>query len=80
MYNFPALHVLQPLEAQANSVPDPVVNYELFDRTVNVRDGYSVPLGLRGTVIGINSGKFFVDCTFQWHLCDSSVMWLNGPE
>lgn len=28
------------------------VKTELWDRLVNVRDGYSVPLGARGTVIG----------------------------
>jgi len=37
-------------------VPDPLTSYELFDRVVNVREGYSVPLGLRGTVIGISPG------------------------
>jgi hypothetical protein len=47
-------HLLhQPLEAQANSIPDPLTTYELLDRVVNVREGYSVPLGLRGTIIGI---------------------------
>jgi hypothetical protein len=46
------------LEAQANSIPDPLTTYELFDRVINVREGYSVPLGLRGTVIGINAGMF----------------------
>ena len=38
-------------------VPDPSVTFEMFDRVVNVRQGYSVPLGLRGTVIGIFTGK-----------------------
>lgn len=33
--------------------PDPDADYYLFDRVVNVREGFSVPLGLRGTVIGI---------------------------
>jgi len=53
--------VWQPLDAQANSVPDPLTSYELFDRVVNVREGYSVPLGLRGTVIGICPG---IHCSF----------------
>jgi len=45
-------------------VPDPLTTYELFDRVVNVREGYSVPLGLRGTVIGISPGlhQFFLHC------------------
>lgn len=38
-------------------MPDPLTSYELFDRVVNVREGYSVPLGLRGTVIGISPGS-----------------------
>jgi len=50
--------LFQPLDAQANSVPDPLTSYELFDRVVNVREGYSVPLGLRGTVIGISPGMY----------------------
>jgi len=38
-------------------IPDPNASYELFDRVINIRDGYSVPLGLRGTVIGILPGR-----------------------
>jgi len=48
--------VAEPLDAEANSVPDPLTSYELFDRVVNVREGCSVPLGLRGTIIGISPG------------------------
>lgn len=36
-----------------NVVPDPAATFELFDRVVIVRDQYSVPLGMRGTIIGI---------------------------
>ena len=51
-------HLLyRPLDAQLTLIPDPSAVYELFDRVVNVRDGYSVPLGLRGTVIGISHGR-----------------------
>uniref|UniRef100_A0A6Q2ZQ13 5'-3' exoribonuclease 1 n=1 Tax=Esox lucius TaxID=8010 RepID=A0A6Q2ZQ13_ESOLU len=47
-------HLLfRPLEQQHGVIPDPDAEYHLFDRVVNVRDGFSVPLGLRGTVIGI---------------------------
>ncbi len=35
------------------NVPDPDTTFELFDRVVNVREGFSVPLGLRGTIIGL---------------------------
>ncbi|XP_062844224.1 5'-3' exoribonuclease 1 [Trichomycterus rosablanca] len=47
-------HLLfRPLEQQHGVVPDPDAEYHLFDRVVNVREGFSVPIGLRGTVIGI---------------------------
>ncbi|XP_063074870.1 5'-3' exoribonuclease 1 isoform X2 [Engraulis encrasicolus] len=51
-------HLLyRPLEQQHGVVPDPDVEYKLFDRVVNVREGFSVPLGLRGTVIGIKGAE-----------------------
>ncbi|XP_076358060.1 5'-3' exoribonuclease pacman isoform X2 [Tachypleus tridentatus] len=46
----------RPFYCHGWSVPDPNSNYMLFDRVVNVREGYAVPLGLRGTVIGIHEG------------------------
>ena len=39
-------------------VPDPDAEYRLFDRVVNVRESFTVPLGLRGTVIGIKGGEY----------------------
>lgn len=41
-----------------NLVPDPSVDYHLFDRVVNIKDNIAVPLGYRGTVIGVHEGKF----------------------
>ena len=50
-------HLLfKPNLSQGSSLPDPETIFHLFDRVVNVRDGFSVPLGLRGTVIGIQVG------------------------
>ncbi|KAG7525653.1 5-3 exoribonuclease 1 [Solea senegalensis] len=47
-------HLLfRPLEQQQGVVPDPDAEYRLFDRVVNVRESFTVPLGLRGTVVGI---------------------------
>ncbi|XP_019724925.1 5'-3' exoribonuclease 1 isoform X2 [Hippocampus comes] len=47
-------HLLfRPLEQQQGVVPDPLADYRLFDRVVNVRESFTVPLGLRGTVIGM---------------------------
>lgn len=46
-------HLLyKPNLCHGNSMPDETARYYLFDRVVNVREGYSVPLGLRGTVTG----------------------------
>lgn len=36
-----------------NVTPDTSATFELFDRVVIVRDQYSVPLGMRGTIISI---------------------------
>lgn len=47
----------QPLEQQHGVVPDRDAEFRLFDRVVNVRESFSVPVGLRGTVIGIKGGK-----------------------
>lgn len=35
------------------------MEYKLFDRVVNVRENFSVPVGLRGTIIGIKGGNIF---------------------
>ncbi|XP_053293486.1 5'-3' exoribonuclease 1 [Pleuronectes platessa] len=51
-------HLLfRPLEQQQGVVPDPDADYRLFDRVVNVRESFSVPLGLRGTVVGIQGAE-----------------------
>ncbi|KAL0965964.1 hypothetical protein UPYG_G00288750 [Umbra pygmaea] len=51
-------HLLfRPLEQQHGVIPDPDADYHLFDRVVNVREGFSVPLGLRGTIIGVKGAK-----------------------
>lgn len=49
----------QPLEQQKGVVPDRDAEYRLFDRVVNVRENFSVPVGLRGTIIGIKGGNIF---------------------
>uniref|UniRef100_A0A3P9IN13 5'-3' exoribonuclease 1 n=1 Tax=Oryzias latipes TaxID=8090 RepID=A0A3P9IN13_ORYLA len=51
-------HLLfRPLEQLQGVVPDPDAEYRLFDRVVNIREGFTVPLGLRGTVIGIKGAE-----------------------
>ena len=36
-------------------MPDESTQSRMFDRVVNVRDGFCVPVGLRGTIIGLPS-------------------------
>uniref|UniRef100_A0A3B4U7B4 5'-3' exoribonuclease 1 n=1 Tax=Seriola dumerili TaxID=41447 RepID=A0A3B4U7B4_SERDU len=51
-------HLLfRPLEQQQGVVPDPDAEYRLFDRVVNIRESFTVPLGLRGTVVGIKGAE-----------------------
>lgn len=51
-------HLLfRPLEQQQGVVPDPDAEYRLFDRVINIRESFTVPLGLRGTIIGIKGAE-----------------------
>jgi len=34
-------------------IPDPSADFQLFDRVVNVRLGFTVPYSLKGTVVGV---------------------------
>uniref|UniRef100_A0A8C3GB14 5'-3' exoribonuclease 1 n=1 Tax=Cyclopterus lumpus TaxID=8103 RepID=A0A8C3GB14_CYCLU len=52
-----AVERAKPLEQQQGVVPDPDSEYRLFDRVINTRESFSVPLGLRGTVIGIKGAE-----------------------
>ena len=54
---FRILCAFQPTLYSGNVVPDPSVDYLLFDRVVNVRDNIAVPFGYRGTVIGVHEGR-----------------------
>ncbi|XP_070562062.1 5'-3' exoribonuclease 1-like isoform X2 [Ptychodera flava] len=45
--------LFRPFDCQGNLIPDPEADFQLFDRIINVREGYTVPLGLRGVVVGI---------------------------
>ncbi|XP_061221246.1 5'-3' exoribonuclease 1 isoform X1 [Neopsephotus bourkii] len=55
----------QPLEQQNGVVPDRDAEYKLFDRVVNVRENFSVPVGLRGTIIGIKGASRETDVLFE---------------
>ncbi|XP_026681598.1 5'-3' exoribonuclease 1 isoform X1 [Diaphorina citri] len=45
--------------------PDPDTKFKLFDRVVNIRDCYTVPLGYRGTIIGIVQGETSYDAMYD---------------
>jgi len=46
-----------PNHLAGSSLIEPGTIFSLFDRVVNVRDGFSVPLGLKGTIIRIQKGS-----------------------
>ncbi|PIO31000.1 hypothetical protein AB205_0165420, partial [Aquarana catesbeiana] len=59
-------HLLfRPLEQQHGVVPDRDAEFRLFDRVVNVRESFSVPVGLRGTVIGIKGAERDADVLLE---------------
>ncbi|XP_054431065.1 5'-3' exoribonuclease 1 [Pteronotus mesoamericanus] len=59
-------HLLyRPLEQQHGVIPDRDAEFRLFDRVVNVRENFSVPVGLRGTIIGIKGANRDADVLFE---------------
>ncbi|XP_042521640.1 5'-3' exoribonuclease 1 isoform X2 [Dipodomys spectabilis] len=59
-------HLLyRPLEQQHGVIPDRDAEFRLFDRVVNVRENFSVPVGLRGTIIGIKGASREADILFE---------------
>ncbi|XP_063965175.1 5'-3' exoribonuclease 1-like [Lytechinus pictus] len=59
-------HLLyRPMEGQGNLIADPDATYQLFDRVINVREGFTVPLGLRGVVTAIHTGNTVLDTTYD---------------
>ncbi|XP_008065493.1 5'-3' exoribonuclease 1 [Carlito syrichta] len=59
-------HLLyRPLEQQHGVMPDRDAEFRLFDRVVNVRENFSVPVGLRGTIIGIKGANREADVLFE---------------
>ena len=55
----------QPNPKQGAVVPDSTTTYQLFDRVVNVREGFPVPFGLRGTVVGIHPAEIEVNTMYE---------------
>ena len=50
---------------QGGQIPDQSAQFYLFDRVVNVRHGYSVPFGLRGTVVGLHKADQEADTMYD---------------
>ncbi|XP_063710397.1 5'-3' exoribonuclease 1-like isoform X2 [Symsagittifera roscoffensis] len=51
------VNLFRPSDLNGSLMPDESTQFRMFDRVVNVRDGFCVPVGLRGTVIGLPSRK-----------------------
>ncbi|ELV13670.1 5'-3' exoribonuclease 1 [Tupaia chinensis] len=72
-------HLLyRPLEQQHGVIPDRDAEFRLFDRVVNVRENFSVPVGLRGTIIGIKGVK--EECKNPKTECQSQKMPNKQPN
>jgi len=46
-------------------LPDPYVQNRLFDRIRSIRIGFSVPLGAKGTIVGILKAKSPTDVMYE---------------
>lgn len=57
--------IFQPIPNESSIVPDQTVTFMLFDRVVSVRQGYTVPFGLRGTIVGIHKAEKEADTMFE---------------
>merc|ERR1719483_1683451 len=54
-----------PNQLAGSSLVEPGTIFSLFDRVVNVREGFSVPLGLRGVIIRIQKGEKMEDSLYD---------------
>lgn len=59
-------HLLyKPDLALGSTCPDLSTVSDLYDRVVNVRQGFCVPVGMRGTIIGIKNGQKMMDVVYE---------------
>ncbi|XP_072220368.1 5'-3' exoribonuclease 1 [Leuresthes tenuis] len=71
-------HLLfRPLEQQQGVVADPEAEYRLFDRVINIRESFTVPLGLRGTIIGIKGAEREAEVLYEVLFDDEFAGGLN---
>lgn len=52
--------IFRPTEKFGKLSPDPDTTFFLLDRVVNVEMGITVPVGIRGTVVGILQGSLIL--------------------
>ncbi|CAF1231457.1 unnamed protein product [Adineta steineri] len=60
-----ANRIFKPNESFGMCDPDIETRYELYDRVITVRLGTGVPLGTRGTIIGIMLGQTHLDAYYE---------------
>ncbi|XP_047471890.1 5'-3' exoribonuclease 1-like isoform X1 [Penaeus chinensis] len=75
-------HLLfKPNPYQGSTPPDRSVTYKMFDRVVNVREGHSVPLGAKGTVVGIQPASKEADIMYDilFDEAFNGALTLRGP-
>ncbi|KAK6177144.1 hypothetical protein SNE40_015305 [Patella caerulea] len=59
-------HLLyRPIISLGPIMPDPSARFELFDRIVISKQGYAVPFGLRGTVVGVHPAEKEMDVLYD---------------
>ncbi|XP_060573103.1 5'-3' exoribonuclease 1-like, partial [Ruditapes philippinarum] len=59
-------HLLyKPSPTSGSLIPDQSATYQLYDRVVNTRQGFPVPFGLRGTVVGIHPAEVEVNTMYE---------------
>ncbi|CAD5122205.1 DgyrCDS10650 [Dimorphilus gyrociliatus] len=57
--------IFRPSHLRGSEPPDPRAEYFIFDRVINVREGYTVPLGLTGTIVGIYVSSKVQDTIYE---------------
>ncbi|KAG0722266.1 5'-3' exoribonuclease 1 [Chionoecetes opilio] len=74
--------LFKPNPLQGSTPPDHTVTHQMFDRVVNVRDGFSVPLGARGTIVGIQPAEKQADILYDILFDEAfpGALTLRGPR
>ncbi|XP_039278824.1 5'-3' exoribonuclease 1 [Nilaparvata lugens] len=60
----PQLLVL-PVTSLGRQCPDPAAESKMFDRVRNIRESYCVPLGMKGTIVGVHLAEKECDTSYD---------------